>query len=423
MRWTSSLVMVLSIGLSVFAAEPKDPRSLDVPVETTAKAKALIAKLDDSDILVQDRLTAQLMSMGRDALPALLEAQKGKPAKRVLDRVTEVLPAARQADFATRYPLFLADKDRKYDHDLPGWNDLKAAVKDTKASRAIMATILGDDECREMLLGAFDHSDAGRAQFARRWRDKDDFWWAEFRAGRQPNGHQPKDDEPICWAVASLLADLLSDGDYRSYERVPVIRSYTLTDEGKLAMAGKGPQGEVFLPFARFWIEKQSRPFGVREATWLARELKFDAAFVRWCLEREFDAAVARGERSTALSQLAYTKDPKYIASFRRLFEMETLHSTPQFTATVGEIQERDAALSMCIALSGQDPMEYGFSAQKPQVTAKDDARYWVDNYYFKGEDGKSADDKRKAAFKKWAEWEKANPDAIKAKPPEKKDK
>jgi len=50
-----------------------------------------------------------------------------------------------------------------------------------------------------------------------------------------------------------------------------------------------------------------------------------------------------------------------------------------------------------------------------PRATANDDARY------FKGEDGKSAEDKRTAAFKKWAEWEKANPDAIKAKPPEKK--
>jgi hypothetical protein len=37
--------------------------------------------------------------------------------------------------------------------------------------------------------------------------------------------------------------------------------------------------------------------------------------------------------------------------------------------------------------------------------------------------EGKTADEKRTAAFKKWAEWEKANPEKIKAKPPEKKDK
>ncbi len=421
MRWTSSLFLVLSIGLSLFAGEPKDPKSLDVSAEKTAAAKALIAKLDDDDILMRDKLTAELKAMGREALPALLEAQKAKVPNRVLDRVMEVLPAARQADFATRYPLFLADKDRKYDHDLPGWNELKAAVKDTKESRALMADILNDDECREMILSVFDTSETGRKLFERRWQAKREEWQAECRAGRQPEGHRPKADAPIHWAVAALLSDLLYDRDYYTSFRGPVPEAYCNCDEGRLAIAGKGKYGVIVGDFARYWIGQQKMPLGLKVGTWLARSFQFDEAFVRECLEREFECAVARGERSTAMSQLAATKDPKCIASFRRLFEMETAHSTPSFTAQLGEIQVRDAALSMCIALSGQDPVEYGFSAQNPRATAKDDARYWVDNYYFKASDDQSADDKRKTAFKKWAEWEKANPDAIKAKPPEKK--
>jgi len=74
----------------------------------------------------------------------------------------------------------------------------------------------------------------------------------------------------------------------------------------------------------------------------------------------------------------------------------------------------------MCISLSGQDPTEYGFTPQL-KTKATDNMRYDPHTYHFEAGDGKTADDKRKAAFAKWAEWEKANPDAIKAKTPDKK--
>jgi hypothetical protein len=420
MRWSSSMAVVC-VALGVYAAEPMDPKSLDISAEKTAKAKALIAKLNDDDNLVRDKLTAELKAMGRDAMPALLEAQKAKVPNRVLDRVMEVLPAARQADFATRYPFFLADKDRKYDHDLLGWNELRAAVKDTKESRALMADILNDEECREMIRSVFDTSEMGRKLFERRWEAKREEWWTAYLAKRQPSNIRPKADAPVHWVVAAQIADLLYDRDYRSYFRGPVLEAYYFTDEAKLAGTGKGKYGAVVRDFARYWIEHQSYRFGLEDGEWLAREWKFDEPFVRRCLERRVEASISRRQPDKSYVQLAYTREAKYISTLRQLFEYEQPHSPPLFTAMLGEIQVRDAALSMCIALSGQDPVEYGFSAQTPKTTAKDDARYWVDNYYFRASDGQTADDKRKAAFKKWAEWEKANPDAIKAKPPEKK--
>lgn len=420
MRWTSSLVAFVCSTSTMMAAEPKDPKTLDVFAEKTATAKALIAKLDDDDILVRDRLTRKLRAMGRDALPALLEAQKGKLPNRVLDRVVEVLPAARAADFDARCPFFLTDKDRKYDHDLFGWNDLKTAVKDTKESRALMRDILEDEDCRAMLLLAFDPTEDGRKRFEKRWEAKQNGWWAEFKAGRQPEGHRPKADEPIHWMVAALLADLLYDRDYRSDFRGPVLEAYlTATDEGKSAVAGKGGYGAMVRDFARRWIERQEQRYGLWVGEWLARVMKFGEAFQRECLERQFEAAFARHEPSKALGSLAGTRDPKYIASFRRVFDWEE-RFTAAYPPLTSEIQVRDAALSMCVALSGQDPVDYGFSAQR-RAKADEDGRYWTDNYFFKDGDGTTADEKRKVAFKKWAEWEKANPEKIKAKAPEKK--
>jgi hypothetical protein len=426
MRLTACLVGVLLAGPLLIAAEPKDPKTLDVPAEKTAAAKALLAKLDDDDSLVRDKIAAELKAMGRHALPALLEAQKGKLPRRVSDRVAELLPGARTEDFYARAALFKADKERKYDHVFPGWDELKAAAKDTKESRQLMADILNDEDCRDMLALAFDTTDDGRKRFEERWKAKRDEWWAahmvEVRAGRPSGGAKPKADAPLHWAPAALLADLLYDRDYRSDFRVFVYAQYfTATDEGKLAFANKGKYGSAVPDLTRRWIEQQYGWNGMGDGERLAREMKFGPEFVRAYQERQFEKAVEQHQVTSMLGKLAYTRDPKYIASFRRLFDWEAAYSTDQFAQHVGgEIQVRDAALSMCIALSGQDPEDYGFSAQR-KTTADDDGRYWTHNFFFKDEGKTTADDKRQAAFKKWAEWEKANPEKIKAKPPEKK--
>lgn len=88
---------------------------------------------------------------------------------------------------------------------------------------------------------------------------------------------------------------------------------------------------------------------------------------------------------------------------------------------TATEYQVRDAALAMCVVLSGQEPADYGFTLLVPIKDEKQ--RYEPYTYRFDAGDGKTADDKRTAAFKKWAEWEKTNPDKLKAKPPETKGK
>jgi len=414
------LIIAIASEPTLFAAEPQDPKTLDLPAEKTPAAKALIAKLDDDDPLVRDKITRQLKEMGRDALPALLDTQNGKLPDRVLARVLEVLPAAKRTDFEARAKVFLADKDRQFDHQFPGWDQLKAAVKDTKGSRALMADILQDEDCRAMILLAFDPSEDARKAFEGRWEVKKKEWWAAFRAGRQPDSHRPAVDAPVHWLAAALLADLLYGRDYRSYYRGPVFEGYAKSVEGGRVASEPGKHDETVRRLVKDWIERQSERFGLEDGERLAKAIGFDPAFLRICMEKQFEVFAKTGE-GDGLTPLAATKDPKYIHSFRRLFAVDTSFTGGQFASAVGEIQVRDAALAMCISLSGQDPIDYGFSAQKPKTTTADNARYWTHNYHFKGEDGKTTDDKRTAAFKKWAEWEKANPDAIKAKPTEKK--
>ncbi|MEO2089041.1 MAG: hypothetical protein ABGY75_06030 [Gemmataceae bacterium] len=69
-------------------------------------------------------------------------------------------------------------------------------------------------------------------------------------------------------------------------------------------------------------------------------------------------------------------------------------------------VEWRDSALALAVVLSGQKPADYGFTVLPTNVSDP----YWSDQYLFRSDKDKSADEKREAAFKKWAEWEKANP-------------
>lgn len=425
MRWTTALTYLFASAL--MAAEPADPMTLDVPAEKLAKAKVLVGQLADEDVGVRVKAAEGLTQMGREALPALVEARNGKPADNLRDRLDRMIVDARKADFDARAAVFLADKDRKFDHAILGWNELKAAAKDTKESRLLFADMLNDEQCRDMLLLAFDPTDEGRARFEKRWEAKMDEWQAGERADRRAgnrNSLWPKADTPIQWMPAALIADLLYGSDYRSYHRQPAINAYAFhTDEMKLAIEGKGKYGPTVSAVVSYWISQQKGRFGLQDVWSIAKTMKFDKAVQQKSQEALFDLIVSTGESNPVLGQLSASRDSKYIARFRLLFAQEKPFWSPRPESPRPEIQLQDAALSMCIALSGQDPTEYGFTSENNAKKVTDPQRYSPYNYYFEKDDKQTADDKRKAAFKKWAEWEKANPDAIKAKPPEKKEK
>ncbi len=416
------VVMMATAAVKVAAADAADPKMLELPADKLKAAAELVAKLEDPDVTVRDRIAAKLKDLGREALPAMEAALKAKAANRVLDHLVVLLPDARRHELNVRARCFLADKERKYEHDLPGWNELKALVKDTKESRLLMADILNDDECRDLLVQAQEQAVGGKPVFGRWWRAKNEQWSAEYngalRAGR-PIKRRPTEDSPIQWMACGLLADLVCGKDFFSNDRHHVVLCYVGTDEGKLAAAGKGRYGPVVREFATAWVTGQAEPNGMRDAHTIATYFKLDESVVRGVLEKQFEMFATTGKAGgAAVAELADTQDPKYIASFRRLFGCSDTYRKPSSDGKLAEIQVRDVALAMCISLSGQNPMDFGFDSQDPKGK-----RFWVDNYRFADSDGKTADEKRTAAFKKWAEWEKANPDKIKAKPPEKKEK
>jgi hypothetical protein len=414
MRWTFSGLGVLLLAPVVWAAEPKDPMSLDVPAAKTAAAKELIRKLDD-DVLVRDKLTRELKEMGRDALPAMLDALKGKPPERVALPLRAALPAAREADFDARAELFLADKEGKQTHELLGWNELVQAVGDTKESRLLFADLLADDTLRANLLLAKGTTRAEQTKFDGRWQVKWKSWFG--------NGYYPPEDDPFTFVAACWLMDLATSQESEGQGRNAVVGRYLKsTKEGKLVLQGKGSYGTLPVLLLKKWMDSRRGYIDLKTAYSWARDFKFGEeaevkALVRmadWSLEHKTGHA-------DAIAQLAGMGKVEHIPILKRFFDSEVVSLKAIKGSTLaGDIQWRDIALAMCLVLTDQDPAEYGFGMQqKPSP----ELRYRANpqNYFFVDGDGKTADEKRKAAFAKWAEWEKANPDKIKAKAPDKK--
>jgi len=149
---TTVLAIVLGFLPALFAADPGDPSPLAVPPDKTARAVELARQLDDDDIRIRDRASEELAQLGRFALPAIRQTLTGKRSVEVKNRIERLMPGALAADFAVRYPVFLADVGRKFDHDFLGWSELKAITMDTEASRTLFADMLADENTRSLLL-------------------------------------------------------------------------------------------------------------------------------------------------------------------------------------------------------------------------------------------------------------------------------
>jgi hypothetical protein len=413
-RLTLSLAAVLSVCLVQVDAEPKDPKSPAVPADKASEAKELIRQLDDDDVDVRDKASAALQKLGRLAFPAMQATMNGKPSAEVRSRLEQLIPAARKADFDVRYPLFLADTDGKQDHDLLGWNELKATAGDTKESRRLFADILADELLRASLLIATSTSQADRKMFDGRWQVKWKSWFG--------NAYKPPENEAFTFVAACWLQDLISTQESAGQARAAVVRQYLdHTKEGKLVLRGKGTYGNAPLLLLKEWIGTRQGYIDLQTAWIWARDFKFGEDAEVKALTRMADWSLEHGTGyADAIGQLTMMKNPAHISILKRFFDSTIVGYPALDNGGRGEVQWRDMALAMSLVLVDQDPAEFGFAMQSTP-SAELFARANPQNYYFKDGDGKTADDKRKAAFKKWAEWEKANPEKIKAKPPEKK--
>ncbi|MCI0700811.1 MAG: hypothetical protein L0241_06995, partial [Planctomycetia bacterium] len=127
LRYCIASAVVLGIVATTLAAPPSpDPKSLTIPQEELSKARELVQQLGSEKYSEREEAQRELAAMGRLARPALLDGVSGDPDPEIRLRCQTLLPKANADDLKARLETFLADTEGKYEHDLPGWNKLRA---------------------------------------------------------------------------------------------------------------------------------------------------------------------------------------------------------------------------------------------------------------------------------------------------------
>lgn len=393
----ATLFAVAWLSSVAVASEPGDPSGLAVPREKSVQAAKLVKQLDDDAVAVRDGASDGLAKMGRFALPAIRQALVGKPSVEVKNRIRRLMMSVAGQDFEVRYPVFLADKMRKYAHDFLGWTELKALAGDTESSRALLADILTDKQSRTLLLVvAAAAEEALKTLNARR----EEYGPKLVKGKGWVQGTPALHDVAALFLVETAIPDLLPR--FHSVTAFYGIQETLGTAEGKSAATGKGKYGTVFQAICRRWVES-SRNY--------AEYLLGDQLCIQVNLGKELrtgirlrivdDPNISAAVKQNALLTLAETGGRKHLNLFRQFLKDDTLilPGMPD-----DKIQLRDMALCAAVLVTGQIPKDYGFTVVIGEVPQH---LFMAHNYRFTEGKGKSMDDLRKVAFAKWAEWEK----------------
>lgn len=414
-----ALLLLVLVPPLTLAVDPGDPAKLAVPADVQKKAEQYVRDCDDEDIFVRDRATAALRDLGRLGYPALAAASARGPSKLAKPRVDMLLAEAVPLEFEARAEVFLEDKKGKHKHDMLGWNELVKAAGDTPESRKLFAAVLESDICRELLLEAAKPHTPADDEAAKKNRHrltlvmrKETLRWPRAGLLLSDADRNPvlAPEVPVTFFVGAMLAELIYAKWYYSDGLLGIGKLLLQTDDGREAVGGKGKYGTAFNKLMDAWADTRSdRDLHCAAALYAyskARPERYSACMVRLVDE-------SRKKEWTAgrfFSELAEIGDAACLACLKRCLDSKAVVCKRDGYY----IEDRDLALGYLAELTGQSPGEYGLGKGTPN-----------DKYAFVTDSQRTADEKRSAGLAKWAEWEKANPDGLKAKAkkPETKDK
>jgi hypothetical protein len=399
----------------VSAAPPKskvdpDPKSLEIPSEELSKARELVRQLGSETYAEREAAERELAQMGRLARPALLNGVNVDPDPEIRARCNVLLPKANAEELQARLDAFLADTENKYEHDLPGWNKLRAVIRGEWKMFGWTCTVRPntDKAARELflefikapggqkLLAAFGGpaEELGRAVATR----KQDLYNARFV--RQP-GAAPRTPTAI-EVVLLVFAESQVNSRHvpkTNYPLTSIIQTSGLppivrgTDERSLAVQA----------IMNAWFDSRTDPLDQYGALTLANSMQNDVAAGRLA-SRVLAATGLQGFYKTqALSTIVRLKSRDQIPNLEKVFDDQTVIATTGKVVN-GKVERqsveaRDAALAVALILTGQEPSDYGFDAF-PKNAGITFSPLWA----------KIADDKRQEAFDKWKAWREKNP-------------
>jgi hypothetical protein len=405
-------IVLTAMGLAspAMAASP-DPKDLIVPPAEISRARELVRLLASEVYKEREQAQDDLAKMGRLARPALAEALATDPSPEIRSRALRLLPRAEAADLQARIDTFLADTDAKFQHDLPGWNLFRKEI-DTKATgtekalREIYVDAIKAPANLEVLTAlTFTPEAAGRAIADRRmslFLQQNPGIYGRVAPGTSATPKQPT----LADVAVLMLAESLVDSKH--IPRNPQFGNITAAQfvQSQASMkALNSPestdQAKAYKQLFVKWLDSRTSPDDLNNIAWMAnnfRNVKETSGLLKRIVSTDGVQPYAKAQSMIFLLQRGGVEEMDTIRG--QLMNDSSLNNGKIQIApgVLIETQLRDIALALLLHHNKEDLRSYGFQFQPGFNIAQVANNYW--GYGFK------SDDDRKAAHKKFEEFE-----------------
>jgi hypothetical protein len=370
------------------------------------KMLELVRQLGATDFQAREQASKELFQIGLPAKQALLEGSKDSDLE-VRRRCRDLLPEILEADRQARLTAFIADKEGKQKHDLPGWERYRKIAGADAAARQFFVEIqqadtgfLRDVErelepASEPTLTELPKSEDG----PRRERDKN-------RAGdlcggmcqglfQKLYGGPFAGNRQVGLAEIAPLLLVLSDRDVRMPEQQRYLvfnLLYQQTSQNLLRNRGPSPFKKIVLA----WMERQADDeLGLQSVFNLVNQLDIKEG-LDLALRTIRDKKLKGLMLASALTTVGKLGAKEELPVLERYLADQTVIGNFNLGTVRGTTQVRDAALAMLVRLTKQSHKDYGFAISQ----YNNEHLMSYANFL-----GFSSDEQRDKAFGKWKRW------------------
>ncbi len=398
-----TLIPILLWVMALLSAVPA--RSADMektPQEIENLAKELVRKLGDPSFQERQAASRELAKLGLGALKAIEEGLQN-PEPEIASRCESLYPKFRILDLKRRIEEFAADKEGRIANTLPlGAAYEKICGKDENARKFFIE--LCKNNLQMLDDAATNPKTMGKAYFdlAKKLENRGNGGAALLLIGA---------DEKIAPSIDQANREQPAGQNYERLTRV------LCTPKNEAAMMDAN-NGRYLRKLLYAWAKRHPEAHDVHDFVKFVldlirrnpKKLQNDPDTLEFLMNYAVlkHKPVMRDEKSTAMDMVvasSLSKNDKFTFFEDKLFKNESVLLTGVRCDVKGTTIQVDTlvcdyALAICVKLSDQSYQDYGFDIFGSRSDMPSSWAY----------SGFAKDETRKAAFKKYEEWRKANP-------------
>lgn len=408
-----ALLVGFVAGGAAHAAPPAkpspDPKSLTVPPEELSKARELVQKLGSEAFTEREAAERDLAAMGRLARAALLDGVNLDPDPEVRARCRTLLPKATAEEMKARLDSFLADSEGKYEHDLPGWHQLRATVRgEWKMFGWTYTARPGADKAARELFIEFMKAPGGRQVLTAVGGPPEDLGGVvAARKTEMYNAMYPRVGGinariPTAFEVG-VVVFAESQVHSRHVPRAVALSTAISRSNLQSLTSGGDEKSAAMRAVMNAWFDSRTDASELYAAYTLANNMQNNDAAGRLAGRIMSTPGVQGFYKGQVLTTMVRQKSLDQLPNIEKAFTDTTVLTTTIKVVNGMQVRQsievRDAALAAALVMTGQEPSDYGFESF-PKNQGVNFSYAWA----------RIPDEKRKEAFEKWKTWREKNP-------------